>query len=162
MRQPRGESRHCILKGDFALYDFIPATLALAEAPIDEMLVATLSMSKKNAEDLGELVRAGQVKSLAILVSHYFSASEKEIYVQTVEVCRAIRADASQQREVTREGHHGCDQREIEDRDDIMQRPVEDEGVAAKGSVDRHRRAAIKHGVAADCEDRNFALIQSR
>lgn len=84
-----GESRHCILKGDFALYDFIPACMALAEAPVDELLVATLSLSKKNAQDLGELVRARKIKSFAILLSHYFAAQEREIYDQVCEACQA-------------------------------------------------------------------------
>ncbi len=82
------ESRHCVLKGDFALFDFISASLSLSGEAIDELLVATLSVSKKNAEDLGQLVASGQIKSLAILVSHYFSAAENAIYEQVVETCR--------------------------------------------------------------------------
>ena len=51
-------------------------------------MVATLSLSKKNAEDLGELVAQKKIGTLAVLVSHYFSAAEKEIYGQIIQVCR--------------------------------------------------------------------------
>jgi hypothetical protein len=81
------ESLHCVLDGSFALADFIPAVLALSGQPIDELWIATLGFSKKNVEALAQLVDAGQLRSLHVLCSHYFSAQDAPIYAQMSELC---------------------------------------------------------------------------
>ena len=43
-----GESLHCVLNGTFALFDFIPAAIQLAGAPIEELTVCTLGFSARN------------------------------------------------------------------------------------------------------------------
>lgn len=78
---------HCILKGDFALWDFVPATLALIRRPIDFLTIVTLGFSKNNVDALGQLVDSRQVKRVEILCSHYFSAADSEIYQHMVALC---------------------------------------------------------------------------
>ena len=41
----RHQSVHCVLRGTFALFEFIPAVLQLAGLPIDALTVATLGFS---------------------------------------------------------------------------------------------------------------------
>lgn len=84
----RGESLHCILNGEFALFDFINAVLELSSKPISDLTVATLGFSKGNCEALDQLVTDGKVKRVSILCSHYFAAADSEIYAQMVELCQ--------------------------------------------------------------------------
>lgn len=82
----RDESLHCVLNGEFALWDFVPAAIELSGQKISELTIATLGFSKRNCEALDELIGAGQVKRVAILCSHYFSAADSEIYAHMTEL----------------------------------------------------------------------------
>ncbi len=82
-----GESIHCILRGDFALFDFVPAILELADRPIDSLVIATLGANKRNTEALDELIQAGQLRNLAILCSHYFAAADQDVYAHMAALC---------------------------------------------------------------------------
>ncbi len=67
------ESLHIICRGNFPLWQIVPAVLALtAPAVIDSLHIATLGFSKQNASELLELIDGGQVKSAAIVCSVYF------------------------------------------------------------------------------------------
>lgn len=81
------ESIHCVLNGEFALFDFLPAVLELSGQPCDELWIATLGFSKANVAALGELIDAGQVKSVCICCSTYFWGSDRPIYDMAAELC---------------------------------------------------------------------------
>ncbi len=82
------ESFHFVLNGEFALWDFVPAVLALSGQPITELIIATLGFSKANITALGDLVDAGQVQSVAIACSTYFGAADRDIFAQAIELCQ--------------------------------------------------------------------------
>ena len=86
-----GEALHCVLNGTFALFDFIPAAIQLAGAPIEELMIATLGFSARNVAALGQLIVAGDVRRLSILCSHFFAAQDAEIYSAAVELCQKHR-----------------------------------------------------------------------
>lgn len=77
----QGESIHCILRGDFALFDFLPATIRLNQGKaIDKLKMATLGFSKKNVDALALLAADGLVKDVSVLCSHYFSSLDSDIF----------------------------------------------------------------------------------
>jgi len=47
---------------------------------ITELWIATLSFSKTNAEQILDMLDSGTVKKVGLVVSHYFKASNREIY----------------------------------------------------------------------------------
>lgn len=71
---------HLVINGRFALWDFVPAILTLARAPIEQLHLATLGFSKKNIGELCALLDAGQVGKVALLCSHYFKGTSGGIY----------------------------------------------------------------------------------
>lgn len=74
-----GETWHLVVKGNFALFDLVPAALKLAApATIRRLDLVTLGFSKQNLQDLLALLDNGQVGSLALLYSVYFRSNEKE------------------------------------------------------------------------------------
>lgn len=83
------ESIHCVLNGEFALWDFVPAVLQLADDPIAELIICTLGFSKHNVTALADLVAAGRIDQVAVLCSHYFAAADSQIYQQMLELCQA-------------------------------------------------------------------------
>lgn len=67
------ESLHLVCRGNFPLYQIIPATLSLARpAIIEDLHIATLGFSRANATDLLALLDAGQVRHVHIVASVYF------------------------------------------------------------------------------------------
>lgn len=81
-----GESIHCVLTGAYAMFDFIPALIELAgRQRIDQLIIATLSFSRKNVDALMALADDGLLGACDVLCSHYFSAADAEIYAQMVE-----------------------------------------------------------------------------
>lgn len=70
-----GECTHAVVRGDFVMADIIP--LLLGDRVADLVGIATLGMSRDNAVKLAELLAAGKVRRLFLLVSHYFSQVDK-------------------------------------------------------------------------------------
>jgi hypothetical protein len=52
----------------------------LAPAVADELLIATLSFSKSNASNIMSRLDNGTIKQFGLVTSHYFRASNREIY----------------------------------------------------------------------------------
>lgn len=75
-----GESLHAIISGTYALWDLVPAIIERSGQRIDALHIATLSFSTANAKDLLDLLDAGQIGTAALLVSHYFKATNQSIY----------------------------------------------------------------------------------
>ncbi|HWE03161.1 MAG TPA: hypothetical protein VG326_12195 [Tepidisphaeraceae bacterium] len=76
-----GEAIHMLLSGRYQLFHLVPAVLELiAPAIIDELHLCTLSYSKDNAADLLNLIDAGKIKHVHLLVSHYFSKANPHLF----------------------------------------------------------------------------------
>jgi hypothetical protein len=74
-----GETWHAIMKGNFNGWDLVPAILGLAEpATIAWLGVATLGFNKSNAQELVELLDAGQVGSVEFIASTYFKGTSAD------------------------------------------------------------------------------------
>jgi hypothetical protein len=81
-RLPRpDEAFHCIVRGTFALFDLVPAVLAIAApAKIAALHIATLGFSRDNTENLCRLLDERKIGRARLLCSHYFSATSRELY----------------------------------------------------------------------------------
>lgn len=67
------ESTHIIARGNFPLWQIVPAVLIMAApALIDALHIATLGFSKSNAADLIALLDAGKITHVHIVASVYF------------------------------------------------------------------------------------------
>jgi hypothetical protein len=76
-----GESFHCVNRGLYALWDLVPAIAELASpVVISELRIATLGFSKDNIDSMMSMIDTGKIGSVALLCSHYFSATSKPIY----------------------------------------------------------------------------------
>jgi hypothetical protein len=67
----------CILDGKFIFGDFIEALVVKNNWACDDLTISTLSMSQDNVDSLANLVNGNYVKSLNIIVSHYYFANER-------------------------------------------------------------------------------------
>lgn len=74
------EAFHCIVKGNYPQWALVPAILRLAGEPIERLYLVTLGFSKANAQELLDLLDAGQVKNVTALVSCYFKVQDAQIY----------------------------------------------------------------------------------
>ena len=71
-----GETYHCVMKGNFHAWDLVPAVLKLAApATIAYLGIATLGFNRANAQELAELLDAGQVQSTDFICSCYFKST---------------------------------------------------------------------------------------
>ncbi|HVS73155.1 MAG TPA: hypothetical protein VHQ47_18010 [Phycisphaerae bacterium] len=76
-----GVSLHAIVKGNYPLFDTVGAILRIiAPAAIDELWLATLGFSMKNANNLFAMLDDGDVRRVRVLCSCYFRSLSAEIY----------------------------------------------------------------------------------
>ena len=76
-----GESLHIIGKGNFPLWQIVPATLALAApATVERLSIATLGFSAGNVTDLLALFDAGKIGTVDIVASVYFERQNPAEY----------------------------------------------------------------------------------
>ena len=67
----------CILDGKFIFGDFIEALIVKNNWEVCDLTISTLSMSQDNVDSLANLINGDYVKSLNIIVSHYYFANER-------------------------------------------------------------------------------------
>lgn len=67
-----------ILDGKFIFGDFIEALIVKNNWLCEELTISTLSMSQENVDSLANLVNGGYLKSLNLIVSHYYFANERQ------------------------------------------------------------------------------------
>lgn len=67
----------CILDGKFIFGDFIEALIVNNNWEVEDLTISTLSMSQDNVDSLQNLIVGNFVKSLNIIVSHYYFANER-------------------------------------------------------------------------------------
>ena len=66
-----------LLDGKFIFGDFLEALIVNNDWVCEELTVSTLSMSQDNIDSLKNLVKGGYLKSLNIIISHYYFATER-------------------------------------------------------------------------------------
>lgn len=74
---PIGFRAFCILDGKFIFGDFIEALIVKNNWDVEDLTISTLSMSQENVDSLKNLLTGGFVRSLNMLVSHYYFATER-------------------------------------------------------------------------------------
>jgi len=75
------ESLHLVCRGNFPLWQIVPAVLTMAGAAIIEHLaIGTLGFSKQNAAELFDLIDGGKVRSVSIVASVYFQRQNPSEY----------------------------------------------------------------------------------
>ena len=81
------ERTHALLRGDFVLFDLIPAIVA-SFGPVSHLRIATLGLSAANAHGIARLVTSGRVERVTLVVSHYFQQVDRTtVYA---DVCAAL------------------------------------------------------------------------
>lgn len=81
------ERLHGLLRGDFVLFELIPAIIA-ARGRVGHLRIATLGMTPANAVGLAKLLETGLVEKLTLVVSHYFQGVDKATLY--AEVCSIL------------------------------------------------------------------------
>lgn len=76
---------HVVVSGRFSLWDCVPAILVRTGLPIDRLHIATLGFSRRNIEAMAAALDARQIRSLRLLVSHYFKGTSPHSYAFAVE-----------------------------------------------------------------------------
>ena len=74
------ETIHLLISGKYALWNLAEALIEMAGPPADELLLTTLSFSKKNIDALCGLLDSGQVKTALLICSHYFRGTSPVLY----------------------------------------------------------------------------------
>lgn len=67
----------CIVSGNFIFGDFIEAFIVENNAKCKTMTISTLSLDQNNVDSLANLIKAGYVEELNMIVSDYFYAHER-------------------------------------------------------------------------------------
>lgn len=72
-----GDIAHAVLSGNFIFGDFIESWVKRHDMLVNDLHIATLSMSQDNIDSLANLQHGGYVKRLHLMVSDYFFAHER-------------------------------------------------------------------------------------
>lgn len=73
----QGFRAFCILDGKFIFGDLIEAMIVRNNWEVEDLTISTLSMSQDNVDSLANLINGDYVKSLNLIVSHYYFANER-------------------------------------------------------------------------------------
>lgn len=85
----RGDTLHAIMTGVYDLAHLLVALIERLASPVEQMRIATLSLSPKNVQELAGLMDAGSVRGLDVLVSDFFHKHDKSIFEELQqEVCK--------------------------------------------------------------------------
>ncbi len=71
-----GEAFYCVVAGSFIFGDYLEALAVQKNYLIDELIIATLSLGKENADSLHNLVKGNYVRHVNLIVSDYWYAHE--------------------------------------------------------------------------------------
>lgn len=72
-----GSRIFALLDGKFIFGDFIEALIVQKNWEVEDLTISTLSMSQDNVDSLYNLINGDYVKSLNLIVSHYFFENER-------------------------------------------------------------------------------------
>lgn len=75
----RGESLHCITRGNHNGWSIVPAVMQLSGQVLDELRIATLGFHKTNVEALLELLDTDQAARAMLVCSVFHEAHEREL-----------------------------------------------------------------------------------
>lgn len=72
-----GEALYSMLSGNFIFGDFIEALMVEKNWYAEELIIATLSLSRENVDSLKNLQEGGYVKELSLIVSDFWYSHER-------------------------------------------------------------------------------------
>ena len=78
----QNERYFCIIDGSFIFGDFIEAFLVDRNMKAKEITISTLSMSQENIDSFKNLIEAGYIEKLNIIVSDFFYSHERHNLVK--------------------------------------------------------------------------------
>jgi hypothetical protein len=80
-----GEAVHVVMSGSYDLQLVLIVLLDRLGSPCETMRVATLSLSRRNVQEMAELLDSGKVKRLEILTSDFFAKHDIDIFAELVQ-----------------------------------------------------------------------------
>ncbi len=82
-----GEVVHLLLRANsFSCFDVLPAMIELAGRPADDVVLATLGVNERAAEELDRLGTSGTIKNCRMILSHYFRSVDPQPFAVTSQV----------------------------------------------------------------------------
>lgn len=79
-----GEAVHVVMQGNYDLQHVLIVLLERFGSTCEMMRVATLSLSRRNVQEMAALLDAGKVKRLDILTSDFFKRHDQDIFTELV------------------------------------------------------------------------------
>ena len=79
-----GQSLHGVMTGFFDLMHLLVVMLDRFGSPCDAMRIATLSLSRRNVQEMVALFDAGSVKQMDLLTSDFFRKHDDDIFAELV------------------------------------------------------------------------------
>jgi hypothetical protein len=79
-----GESLHAIMSGCYDLMHLLVALLQRFHSPCNKMGIATLSLSRRNVQEMVALYDDGKVRQLDLLTSDFFRKHDDDIFAELV------------------------------------------------------------------------------
>jgi hypothetical protein len=80
--QDEGEALHGIMTGFYDLMHLLIVLLQRLGAPCDTMRLATLSLSRRNVQEMAALLDSGSVRRIDLLTSDFFYKHDEEIFAE--------------------------------------------------------------------------------
>jgi hypothetical protein len=80
-----GEAVHLIMSGFYDLMHLLIALLDRFGSPCETMRVATLSLSRRNVQEMAALFDSGKVRRLDLLTSDFFRKHDDDIFAELVQ-----------------------------------------------------------------------------
>jgi hypothetical protein len=84
-----GESVHLVMSGNFDLMHLLIAILGRFGSTCATMRVSTLSLSRRNVQEMAALLDTGKVRRLDLLASDFFRRHDDDIFAELVQEFRA-------------------------------------------------------------------------
>lgn len=80
----KNERYYCFTDGDFIFGDFIEAFLVCRKMSVKELTISTLSLSQNNVDSLSNLLEAGYIEKLNLIVSDHFFSYERDNLIEYI------------------------------------------------------------------------------
>ena len=80
-----GESLHGIMTGFYDLMHLLIVILQRLESPCQVMRIATLSLSRRNVQEMAALIDGKQAAKIDLMTSDFFRKHDKEIFAELVQ-----------------------------------------------------------------------------
>ena len=74
------ETIHCIMRGNFDAWHWLPAIIGLADTTVETLNIATLGFNEKNANELIGMLDRSEVKHATFLCAHFWKTHDGPLY----------------------------------------------------------------------------------